>query len=373
MGSYKIISADDHVFEPADLYTSRMEGKYRDRAPRVERIDGGDFWVCEGLNLVSMTPGSQTGVRLDDPKKLHRNDTYENVRKGGYDPDERLKDMDVDGVDVSVIYPSVGLLLYTLPDSDFLTSAFKVYNDWLGEFCDAHPERLKGIAMLNVDDLGSAINEMQRCARMGLAGAMITQYPHEEHNYFSDEYDPLWAAAQDLDIPLSLHVGTNRPGPGQEYGFGTGRLSAAYNGNMDHWMRMSLSNMIYGGVFQRFPKLMMGSIEAELSWIPHYLDRLDYMYTQRAGRPGWYRITEGMLPSDYFHRNVFVSFQEDSLGIRLRDIIGVDQLQWGSDYPHHESTWPYSQRILGEILADCTEEEKAKISGGNASKFYHLD
>ena len=373
MGSYKIISADDHVFEPADLYTSRMEEKYKDRAPRVERIDGGDFWVCEGRSMVSMTPGSQTGVRMDDPQKLSRSDTYENVRRGGYDPDERLKDMDVDGVEVSVIYPSVGLLLYTIPDSDLLNSVFKAYNDWLGEFCSAHPKRLKAIAMLNVDDLDPAIKEMERCARMGFTGAMITVYPYEDHSYSSPEHEPLWAAAQDLDMPLSLHAGTNRPGPGQDYGFGSPKISPSFNGNMDHWTRMSLSNMIYAGVFQRYPKLMVGSIEAELSWIPHFLDRLDYMYTQRAGRPGWYKISESMLPSQYFHRNVFVSFQEDSLGIRLRDIIGVDKLQWGSDYPHHESTWPYSQRILDEILADCTEEEKAKIAGGNASKLYHLD
>ena len=373
MGSYKIISADDHVFEPEDLWTSRLEDKYKDRAPRVVRIDDADFWVCDDRNLVGMHLGSQTGVRVDEPEKLSRSDTYENVRPGGYDPDQRLKDMDVDGVEVSIIYPSVGLLLYTLPDSDFLTSAFRCYNDWLGDFCRAHPKRLKAIAMLNVDDLSPAIEEMERCAKMGFAGAMITVYPHEDRSYFSSEYEPLWAAAQDLQMPLSLHLASNRPGPSQEYGFGSPKFTAAFNGNIDHWIRMSLSHIIYAGVFERYPKLQVGSVEHELSWVPHFLDRLDFMYTQRAKAPGWYKITENMLPSQYFHRNVFVSFQEDSLGIKLREIIGVDKLQWGSDYPHHESTWPYSRRILDEILVDCTEEEKAKISGGNAARMYHLD
>ncbi len=372
MADFKIISADDHVFEPPDLFTSRMDDKYRDRAPRVVRSDGADWWVCGDRRLMNVTTGSQPGVRLEDPRELTLKDTYENVRPGGYDPDERLKDMDTDGVEVSINYPNVGLLLYTVPDSDLLTAAFSVYNDWLGEFCHAHPKRLKAIAMLNVEDIDQAIKEMRRCADMGFAGAMITVYPHEEHNYFSLEYEPLWASAQDLEMPISLHVATNRPGPGQEQGFGTPGVTAAFIGSVDHWMRMSLSHIIYAGVFERYPKLMVGSIEAALSWIPHFLDRLDYMYTQRPLRPGWYKITGSMLPSEYFHRNVFVGFQEDALGIKWRDIIGVDKLQWGSDYPHQESTWPHSRRILDRVLADCTGEEKAKIAGGNAARVYHL-
>ena len=138
-------------------------------------------------------------------------------------------------------------------------------------------------------------------------------------------------------------------------------------------MRESLAHMILTGVFERYPALQVGSVEMELSWAPHFLDRLDYTYLQRTPNDWWYRFKEDMLPSDYFHRNVFVGFQEDALGIRLRDIIGVDNLQWGSDYPHPESTFPRTRQILEEILADCTEEEKAKIAGGNAARIYHLD
>ena len=130
--------------------------------------------------------------------------------------------------------------------------------------------------------------------------------------------------------------------------------------------------MIFSGVFERYPKLRVGSVEHELSWAPHFLDRLDYTYTQRIQREGYHRYKEDMLPSDYFHRNVFRGFQEDALGIRLRDIIGVDNIQWGSDYPHVESTFPRSREILEEILADCTEEEKAKIAGANAARVYKV-
>ena len=114
-------------------------------------------------------------------------------------------------------------------------------------------------------------------------------------------------------------------------------------------------------------------MEHELSWVPHFLERLDYTYSQRASGMSGHRFKEDLLPSDYFHRNVFLGFQEDALGIRLRDIIGVDNLQWGSDYPHQESTFPRSREILEEILADCTEEEKGKIAGGNHARVYNID
>ncbi len=374
MGDFRLISSDDHVFEPRDLWTTRLQPKFRDRAPQIFRMDdGSDWWFLNGRNLFPVTTGSQTSVRIDDPERLTYHDVYENVRPGGYDPDERIKDMDTDGVDVSVVYTTLGLGLFSnVHDVDFLTDLFRAYNDWVAEFCSAHPKRIKGIALLNVDDLESCIKEMKRCKNLGLVGGMISSYPSESRSYLSPDYEPLWAAGQDLDMPLSLHLGSNRPMEGQAFG-NLDKMSASFQTNADHWTRMSLGNIIFTGVFERYPKLMVGSIEAELSWAPHFIDRLDYTYQQRARRDIWYRFKEAMLPSQYFHRNIFLSFQEDSLGIRLRDVIGVDQLQWGSDYPHHESTWPYSRKILGEILAECTEEEKAKITGGNAARLYHLD
>ena len=143
--------------------------------------------------------------------------------------------------------------------------------------------------------------------------------------------------------------------------------------NTDHWVRMSLADMIYIGVFERYPKLIVGAVEHELSWVPFFLNRLDDIYTQQVIEQERYRYKEDMLPSDYFHRNVFLGFQEDSLGIQLRNIIGVDKIMWGSDYPHVESTFPRSRQILGEILVDCTDKEKAQIAGGNAARIYHLD
>ena len=263
-------------------------------------------------------------------------------------------------MDVSILYPTCGLALFSVPDGDLLTACFRSYNDWIAEFCGAVPHRLKGISTINIDDVGTAVLEMERCAKLGLAGTMVTVSPPEGRGYDSPEYAPLWATAQDLEMPLSLHVITNRGRPGSS----VDSASAAFIANIDHWVRMSLADMIFSGVFERYPRLQVGSVEQELGWVPHFLDRIDYTCTQRARKDAWHRFKEDVLPSDYFHRNVFVGSQEDALGIRCRDIIGLDNLQLGSDYPHTESTFPRSRQILEEILADCTEEEKAKIAGG---------
>ena len=374
MSNYRIISADNHVMEPPDLWTSRIDPKFKGREPHVVRMDdGSDLWFTDGIKGSGALAAAKSGVRFEDPDLLSGLATYEDVPLGGYIPEEHIKDLDLDGIDVSIIYPTEGLQLYcTVPDSELLSATFRAYNDWLAEFCAPFPNRLKGIAMVNVDEVQDGLSELKRGAKMGLAGAMITIYPPEDKPYSSPMYEPLWAAAQDLDMPLSLHIATNRPGPGQQYS-NPDTLRPSFFCNTDHWVRISLADMIYSGVFERYPKLMVGSVEQELSWIPHFLDRLDYNYTQRAiGGVGLYWFKGDALPSDYFHSNVFLGFQEDALGIRLRDMIGVDSLQWGSDYPHQESTFPRSQQILEEILVDCTEEEKAKIVGGNAARVYRL-
>ncbi len=375
MARRRVISSDDHVFEPADLWTSRVEEKFRDRAPHVvhRAEDGTDWWVCDGLIGASGgSGGSQMGMRFEAPEKMSFADSMDNVRPGAYIPEARIADMDADGIDVALLYPSQGLLLYGHPDSTLLTALCRAYNSWLAEFCGAFPDRLKGIAMLDIDDVQSGIREMEHCAKLGLVGAMISVYPAEQKSYDRPMYEPLWAAAQDLDLPLSLHLATNRPGSGYIDESNLEAIDYPALVNVDHWVRMSLARLILSGVFERYPKLQVGSIEQEVSWASHFLERLDYTYTQRP-QHGAHRFTEDMLPSDYFHRNVFISFQEDALGIRDRHFIGVDNLLWGSDYPHPECTFPRSQQILDEILSECSEEERARIVGGNTARIYHLD
>ena len=374
MADYRVISSDNHVFEPVDLWTSRADSRFKDRMPHIKRLEDGDWWFCDGEKIVGTADATQAGLRFEDPSQLQRARPVGEIRPGAWIPEEHIKDMDEDGVYGSIVFPTAGLSLYIVPENDLLTEIFKIYNSWLAEFCKPFPNRLKGIAMLNTDDVKSSVKELERCAKMGLGGGMITVAPPRGKEYNLPEYDLLWSAAQDLQMPLALHIATNRPSPDQMFMFTSDTANPAFITQADHWVRMSLSHMIFSGVFQRYPKLQIGSVEMELSWVPHFLDRLDYTFTQRVPREGWWeRYTGDKLPSEHFHSNVFLGFQEDSLGIKMRDIIGVDNLMWGSDYPHVETTFPRSQQILEEILVDCTEEEKAKISGGNAARIYNLD
>ena len=374
MAGLRIISSDNHIFEPPDLWLDRIEPKFKDRAPRIVREGDEDWWHCDGKRVQGTGigfGGAQPGRRFEDVATLTVADVFENVRPGGYIPEEQIKDMDIDGIDVSILYPTAGLQLFKEPDSELLTAIFSTYNDWLAEFCRTSPKRLKGIAMINLDDVQVGVRELERCKKLGFIGAMITSYPPEGRRYNQPEYEPVWAAAQDLDMPLSLHLATNRLGCGEADWTRPDDLRPAMITNVDHHVRMSLADMIYSGVFEEYPKLQVGAVEFALSWAPHFIDRMDYDYTQRS-QELTHRFMDNMLPSDFFHRNVFVGFQDDALGLRLRDIIGVDNMMWGSDYPHQESTFPKSREIIDEVLADCTEEEKAKIVGGNAARVYKI-
>ena len=385
MPDYRVISSDSHVIEPPDLWTSRIERKFRDKAPHVVRGEEGDQWWCDGRLALGVGFAVNVGLRFDDPAKITDVGRFEGTPPGGYIPDEHVKDMNADGVDAGILFPSYAFKLYnTVADSELLSACFRTYNDWIDEFCKSHPDRLHGIAVLNVDDVGVGVKELERCANLGFAGATIPVfppvYPHEGRRYTSPDYEPLWAAAQDLDMPLHLHTITNRlcfdeavHDPSSLVAGLGGDLSQSSLAFQDRWPRLSLGDIIFSGVFERYRKLRVGVVEFELAWIPHFLNRIDHFYTETGAAAGTARpLADGMLPSDYFHQNVFAGFQEDALGIRDRDIIGVDNIMWGSDYPHPESTFPKSRQILEEILWDCTEEEKAKIVGGNAATVYRL-
>lgn len=369
---YKMISSDSHIMEPPDLWEDRLDTKFRHRAPHVVREADGDYWYIDGLRTNSFQGGAQYGKRFEDPDALRPAAKFDDVLPGAYIPAEHIKDNEADGIYASVLYPTEGLMLYSVPDNELLTATFRAYNDWMAEFCRTDSNRLKGIAMIDVDTIPTAVTELERARKLGLAGAMMAVYPHPDHAYHLRDYDPFWAAAQDLEMPLSLHIATNRPSHHMPEG---NALTAdpVDLSNADHWVRMSLGQMIFAGVFERFPRLRVGTVEHELSWAPHFLERIDYTYTQRARRDTWHRFQDGALPSDFFHRNIFLSFQEDAIGVRDRVDIGVDQMMWGSDYPHTEGTYPRSQEVLEQILAGVPEDERQKMTSSNVARLYQLD
>ncbi len=367
-----ILSSDSHVFEPPDLWTSRIDRAFRDRAPRMRRIDGADQIVIEtdqvlsGIGLIS-----NAGARFEAPETISGSGRFEDVPRGGYDPAQHLADMRLDGVAGEVLYPSQGLFYFRVPDPALMSAIFRAYNDWLAEFCRADPARLKGIAMVNLDDVGEGVGELERAARMGLAGAMITEYPLEDRRYDQPEYERFWAAAEALDMPLSLHTATRRQGRIRGAGVRTLR-DASSRATKAFYPALSMCDMVFSGVFERHPRLTLAIVEFELSWAPHLLTTMDYTYRERH-EEAIHRFKDGLRPSDFFRRNVVLSFQEDAIGIRLRDTIGVDRMMWGSDYPHSESTFPRSRAILAEILAGVPADEQAQIVGENTARVYRFD
>jgi predicted TIM-barrel fold metal-dependent hydrolase len=367
-----ILSSDSHVFEPPDLWKTRIDAAFRDRGPRMERIDGADAIVVEadqvlsGIGLIS-----NAGARFDAPETISGRARFEDVHRGGYDPEQHLADMRLDGVAGEVLYPSQGLFYFRVADTALMSAIFRAYNDWLAEFCRTDSARLKGIAMVNLDDVQDGIKELERAARLGLAGAMITEYPLEHRRYDQPEYEPFWAAAEALALPLSLHTATRRQGKIRGAGDKTLR-DASSRATKAFYPALSMCDMIFSGVFERHPRLTVAIVEFELSWAPHILASMDYTYRERH-EEAIHRFQDGLRPSDFFARNVVLSFQEDAVGIRLRDTIGVDNMMWGSDYPHSESTFPQSRKILAEILAGVPEDEQAKIVGGNTARVYGFD
>jgi predicted TIM-barrel fold metal-dependent hydrolase len=367
-----ILSSDSHVFEPPDLWTTRIDVAFRDRAPRMQRIDGADQLVVEADQIISgIGLISKVGARFEAPETISGQGRFEDVPRGGYDPDQHLADMRLDGVAGEVLYPSQGLFYFRVTDTPLMSAIFRAYNDWLAEFCRRDPARLKGIAMINLDDVQDGIRELERAARLGLAGAMITEYPLEHRRYDQPEYEPFWAAAASLGMPLSLHTATRRQGKIRGAGEKTLR-DASSRSTKAFYPALSLCDMIFSGVFERHPALTLAIVEFELSWAPNILAAMDYTYRERHGE-AIYRFKGDLRPSDFFHRNVVLSFQEDAIGIRLRDVIGVDNMMWGSDYPHSESTFPRSRKILADILAGVPDDEGAKIAGANTARVYRFD
>lgn len=376
MVAYNVISADSHIVEPPDMYINYIEPKYRDRAPRMERRrtrrgQEYDAWCYEGNRVGTVGSFIQAGRRFEDPGGIDFLGLWEDVRKAAYEPHEMLKELERDGVWGACMQPSQGLFWYHMQDGELLSALCKAYNDWMADFCKPCPDRLKGIGMINTDNVNDACNELERCAQKGLVGAFIPVYPLPDRPYRDPIYEKLWWVAQDLDMPLLLHIATSRYGvPGCEFTVDTNDLTAAGLANADYWVRYSLTAMIFAGVFDRYPTLKVGAVEHEMAWIPHWLKQMDLTYQERPTLTNGWRSRHGMLPSDVWHQNMFAEFMEDSVGVEMISHIGVDNLLWGNDFPHAESTWPQSPQFLDRIFSRAGDDARRKITRDNAVKLF---
>jgi predicted TIM-barrel fold metal-dependent hydrolase len=361
----RILSADSHVIEPADVWTSRIERRFLDRAPRVVKHAGnraGDFFVAEGLRPFPVAGFAVAGV---DPKEFGAAMAagYPGVRPSAWDPVLRLKDQERDGVVGEVLYPSLGMRLFQLEDGELRAASFRAYNDWLADYCAGAPRRLAGVAMVSLDDVGEGVAELARVAGKGLRGAMIWGAAPAERPYSDRAYDPFWAAAQELGLPLSLHILTERRG-GSDFT----SVMKGYPA-LHHSVERSLADMIFGGVLERHPRLRLVSVENDIGWIAHFLQRMDHSYEK-------YRYLEADAipnpPSFYFHRQVSATFQDDRVGVVTRHFIGVESLMWASDFPHSDSTWPHSREVIARDFEGVPDAEVRKMVSENAAALYGL-
>ena len=366
MPNYRLISADSHVNEPPDLWATRVDKKYRERAPQLVTPPGGKegaFFHYEGYAPHPIGIGFGAGKTPEELKTFLTQGTYQDARPGGWDPAARKPDNEIDGVDAEVLYTTLGFRIFWLKDAGLQADCFRVYNDWLAEYCRHAPRRMAGMALISLYDPRAGAQELTRCTRMGLKGAMIWCSPPTEQPYSSTVYDPFWAAAQELRVPISLHAIT---GMGQESQWDRGEPYMRST-VLSHEVERSFSVLIFSGVLERFPELQIVSAENNIGWLPYYLQRMDRTF-ERGRYAAGYKL--GLKPSEYFQRQMWATYIDDYVGVASRHFIGVDRVMWSSDYQHQASSWPHSQEVVARDFKDATPEERFKITRGNVAQLY---
>jgi len=279
--------------------------------------------------------------------------------------------MAVDGVSGEVLYPSLAMDQFAFEDAGLQEACFRAYNDWLMEYCSYAPDRLFGIAMVSTYETDHAVREMQRCKAAGLRGAMIWQVPPDRLSFASDHYEKFWAAAQDLEMPVSLHILTGAP-----YGPGVvgrpGRRTAvegmrtAVNTKL-LYATNAISDIAGSGVLERFPRLNIVLVENEVSWLPFVLSQWD-KYSSR----GVWDSPMTMLPGEYFRRQVYATFFNDPPTGSLFPAWGTHNCMWSNDFPHPNSTWPNSRQVIERDLGRLPEEIRGNLVHDNVVRLYKL-
>ncbi len=374
MPSLRVVSADSHMMEPPDLWTLALEKKYGDRTPQVKKTSKGFLFVAPGVRPFAVAGGFGAG-RSGKELKEHLTHGYEAARPGGWDPVERIKDQEIDGVEAEVLYTTLGMPLFGLDDSELQRNCFAVYNDWVAEFCSHSPKRLHAIALISLEDIGAGVKELERCAKNGLKGAMIWGSAPADRPYYSPVYDPFWAAAQDLKMPLSLHVITAKdqaPGPKPAPEQRVPGHIATMRGYMSliHEVQRSLTDIIVSGILERFPRLLIVSAENDTGWLPHFMYRLDHAFEKFSGLNDEQPLK--MKPSDYVRRQMWATFQDDPTGPSGYRSFGENNYMWASDFPHTDSTWPHSREVIAKDFSGVPENVTAKIVFENANQLYRM-
>ena len=363
--TYPVISADSHITEPPNTYIDYIDPKWRDKAPRM--VDGGasvgDVFVVDGMSKpINVGLAAAAGKRPEDIRA--RGDRFADLHRGGWDPQARMADQDRDGVAAEVIYPTVGMVLCNHRDIDFKKACFDAYNRWIAEFCDVHPTRLLGCGQTAVRTVEEGIADLHAIKALGLRGVMLPGIPGLE-DYDSKIYGPFWEAAVELGLPLSFHILTYRSG--ETRGPKMNSFLSVVRGCQD-----IMGMLVLGGVFERHPGLKIVCVEADAGWVPHFMYRMDHAYKRhRFWLPAGQELSK--LPSEYFAEHVYVTFQDDWTAFRHADAMNWHRLMWANDFPHSDSTWPWSQEMLAEQTAQLRPEQRHAILSENVATLYGID
>ena len=331
-----LFSSDSHVMEPADTIVSRVPQAMRDRAPRFPELKVGE--------------GFQT-------------------HPGGSDPNARLKEMAADGVSAEVLYPTYALGLFSDEDAALHEASCRAYNDWLIEYCQVDLDRLVGVPMIATYDMDHAVAELERCKKAGLRGALIWQVPPKELSFVTDHYERFWAAAQEMEMPVSVHILTG-------FGYVKTRYDRKglerYRGSVNLKLAEiidSLMDIIFSGVLERHPRLKIVLVENEIGWLPYVLEQWDYYFDRhRPTDP----LTIDKLPTEYFNRQVFATFFNDAVGARNLTWWGHDNCMWSNDFPHANSTWPHSREVVARDLGHLPDDVRTKLLRDNVARLYNM-
>ncbi|MGQ4403213.1 amidohydrolase family protein [Streptomyces hayashii] len=369
-----LISVDDHIIEPPDLFANHLPDRYKKDAPRlVHREDGSDVWQFRdarignaALNAVAGRPKEEYGM---EPQGL------DEIRPGCYDVDERVADMSAGGVLAQLNFPSFpgfSARLFATEDSDFSMALVRAYNDWhIDEWCAAHPGRFIPMALPAIWDAELCAQEIRRVAEKGCHALTFPENPVPlgYPSFHSEYWDPVWRALTDCGTVMNLHIGSS------------GRLAiTAPDAPPDVMITLQPINLVqaaadlmWSRVLKEYPAIRIGLSEGGTGWIPYFLDRLDRTYEMHAT---WtLQDFGGKRPSEIFREHFLTCFISDPIGIKLRHDIGIDNICWEADYPHSDSMWPNAPEELHEVLTAnaVPDDDINKMTHENAMRWYSFD
>jgi predicted TIM-barrel fold metal-dependent hydrolase len=361
------ISADSHIVEPPECFLDFIDPAFRERAPKlVTRESGrGDAYIVEGFPLeLALNTLAAAGKKPEDIRA--EGDSFSAIHRSSWDPSLRLADQDADGVGAEIIYPTIGMLICNVDDADYKNACMHAYNRWLQTYVATDPKRLIGLGQSAIRSVAEAVEDFRRIKEMGFKGVMMPGRPATEFDYDDPQFDPLWRASIELDLPISFHILTSsKSGGWDNRGPYINGFQAIIRGCQD-----IIGMFIYSGVFMRHPALKLVCVEADAGWAPHYMYRMDHAYKRHRF---WNKAMElERLPSEYFRENVYLTFQDDLVAFNTVELMNPRRLLWANDFPHSDSTWPWSQQMLSRQTRNMSDEVRRMILRDNVVELYDL-